>query len=281
MKEGDGSREAVLTLFDDIDQDHNNEISRDELYEHLLAKQRSNAAGAGSICIPGVVGVISEKGADMLNSVYRVCQTAVEAVPYVPRAAEVAWRLFNVCDLNHDGAVTKSELIRAMRRDPELSSQLGLSSSHVKAADEKAAFLGMFSEIDTNENGELTQDELRRWLARKRGEGEPGRDEPGRDEPGGDQPDGSGSGSESGGGASGMLLARPTYDVQTSALQNETQTPAPTSIASGAVDVAPLGEAAQSSTYMGMGAARAIRGYRSSKQGFDSAGEYAHTKVQL
>ena len=74
-------------------------------------------------------------------------------------------------------------------------------------------------------------------------------------------------------------MARPTHDVQTTALKNETETPAPTSIASGAVDVAPLGEATQSSTYMGMDATRATRGYRSSKQGFGSVGEYAHTQV--
>ena len=61
------------------------------------------------MALPGIVGQIAEKGADMLNSVYRVSHTAVDAVSYVPRAPEVAWRLFRMADLNHDGKLTVDE----------------------------------------------------------------------------------------------------------------------------------------------------------------------------
>ena len=38
-----------------------------------------------------------------------------------PSAAERAARIFLMCDLNHDGTVSKSEMIRALRRHPVLA----------------------------------------------------------------------------------------------------------------------------------------------------------------
>ena len=74
--------------------------------------------------------------------------------------------MFDRSDKNHDGALTRAEIIKSLRGDPKLRALLVLPERVSTADATQKVFEGVFQQLDLNDDRRIEKEEFRKFCTK-------------------------------------------------------------------------------------------------------------------